>query len=169
MKLREYRPEDADQVVTWVENETVLYQWSAFWISEFPLAADKFNSVLSGMQANVKLIPLIFCDEEERSKGFLFIRFLSEAERRVRFGFVIVDPEIRGKGYGKKMLELAVEYSKTELKAAEISLGVFENNPKARCAYEAVGFRATGVVEPCEMKIGCWNSVEMIYEEGKAR
>ena len=58
----------------------------------------------------------------------------------VRFGFVIVSPEIRGKGYGKKMLELAIEYARTELHATKATLGVFANNPKAQACYESLGF-----------------------------
>ena len=58
----------------------------------------------------------------------------------VRFGFVIVSPEIRGKGYGRKMLELAIDYAKKEFGAKKITLGVFENNPKAQHCYESLGF-----------------------------
>ena len=34
----------------------------------------------------------------------------------VRFGFVIVNPAIRGKGYGKELLRLGIEYVKENVK-----------------------------------------------------
>ncbi len=61
-----------------------------------------------------------------------------------RFGFVIVDDSKRGKGYGKQMLRLAIDYAKRELGAQRITLGVFDNNPLAIHCYESVGFVVTG-------------------------
>ena len=59
----------------------------------------------------------------------------------MRFGFVIISPELRGKGNGKKMLGLAIQYAKSQLHASRITLGVFSNNPKAHACYESVGFK----------------------------
>ncbi|MBR1911818.1 MAG: GNAT family N-acetyltransferase [Treponema sp.] len=71
---------------------------------------------------------------------------LNENDRSlVRFGFVIVSPELRGKGNGRKMLELAIQYAKSQLHASRITLGVFANNPKARACYESVGFKEYSV------------------------
>ena len=71
---------------------------------------------------------------------------LNENDRSlVRFGFVIVSPELRGKGNGRKMLELAIQYAKSQLHASHITLGVIANNPKARACYESVGFKEYSV------------------------
>ena len=78
----------------------------------------------------------------------------------VRFGFVIVNPAIRGKGYGKELLQLGIGYVKEHLSAKRIDLGVFENNESARYCYEAVGFTEYAKRE-CEMPIGTWKCTDM--------
>lgn len=58
----------------------------------------------------------------------------------LRMGFVIVDPNERGKGYGKAMLQLGLKYAFEIYGAKKVSLGVFENNASAYHCYKAVGF-----------------------------
>lgn len=59
----------------------------------------------------------------------------------LRFGFVIIDPDRRGQGYGKKMLQLGLVYAKDIFGAKKVSLGVFENNELAYYCYKAAGFQ----------------------------
>ena len=76
--------------------------------------------------------------------GHILLRRPSEDKTLVRFGFVIVDDELRGKGYGKQMLQLAIRKAKDKLGAQRITLGVFDNNPIALHCYESVGFKVIG-------------------------
>ena len=64
----------------------------------------------------------------------------TESYDELRFGFVVVDPDRRGKGYGKAMLQLATKFAKEIYGAKKVSLGVFENNQPAYHCYKAVGF-----------------------------
>ena len=80
----------------------------------------------------------------------------------VRFGFVIVDPEIRGKGYGSKMLRLGFQYVKDHPDVTRIDLGVFEDNAAAKRCYEAAGFKEFGQ-RKCEMSIGIRNCIDAFY------
>ena len=142
MKLRPYKPEDSQIICSWVKDEKTLFQWSADRIGKFPLTGNELNENYADRKADVDFFPLTAVDETEKVIGHLFILIPDlNVKKSVRFGFVIVTPEIRGKGFGKKMLELAIEYAKKELKATRATLGVFANNPKAKACYEAVGFR----------------------------
>jgi RimJ/RimL family protein N-acetyltransferase len=76
--------------------------------------------------------------------GHILLRFPSEDKSLIRFGFVIVDDSKRGKGYGKQMLRLAIDYAQQELGAKRITLGVFSTNTSAYECYKSVGFRITG-------------------------
>jgi RimJ/RimL family protein N-acetyltransferase len=58
----------------------------------------------------------------------------------IHLGFIIVDPAIRGKGYGKEMLRLVIKYAFEILNVSRITLGVFDNNPAAHYCYKAAGF-----------------------------
>jgi RimJ/RimL family protein N-acetyltransferase len=76
--------------------------------------------------------------------GHILLRFPSENKSVIRFGFVIVDDSKRGKGYGKRLLRLAIDYAQRELGANRITLGVFCDNHSAVECYKSVGFRITG-------------------------
>jgi RimJ/RimL family protein N-acetyltransferase len=76
--------------------------------------------------------------------GHILLRFPSEDKSVIRFGFVIVDDLKRGKGYGKQLLRLAIDYAKRELGAQKITLGVFCDNLSAVECYKSVGFRIIG-------------------------
>lgn len=94
--------------------------------------------------------------------GHLFIRYPNKDDKTlVRFGFIILSPESRGKGSGKKMVELAIEYAKTVLYASKITLGVFTNNERARHCYEATGFQPTEKVITYMMPDCAWECIEM--------
>ena len=79
--------------------------------------------------------------EDDEIVGFFTMRRPSESFDELRFGFVIVDPAKRGKGYGKTMLQLGLKFTKEIYGAKKVSLGVFENNESAYYCYKAVGFK----------------------------
>ena len=141
MKLRDYKSEDSKIICSWVKDEKTLFQWSADRIGKFPLLGNELNESYAQANISIDFFPLTAIDENNNLIGHLFIRIPdSEKKEIVRFGFVIISPEKRGAGNGKKMLELAIEYAKINLKATKVTLGVFENNPKAQKCYESLGF-----------------------------
>ena len=141
MKLRDYKPEDSKIICSWVKDEKTLFQWSADRIGKFPLLGNELNENYAERNILKDFFPLTAIDESDNVIGHLFVLIPNpEIKNIVRFGFVIISPEIRGAGNGKKMLELAIEYAKINLKATKVTLGVFENNPKAQKCYESVGF-----------------------------
>ena len=79
--------------------------------------------------------------DDDEIVGFFTMRRPSESFDELRFGFVIVDPAKRGKGYGKAMLQLGLKFAKEIYGAKKVSLGVFENNESAYYCYKAVGFK----------------------------
>lgn len=164
MKLRKYRKEDSAVICGWIRDEESLYKWSADRIGIFPLPAEALNDNYAPVTDSGWFFPVTAVDEEDRVIGHLFIRYPDAADRStVRFGFVIVDPALRGRGFGKEMLRLAMEYAVSELKASRITLGVFANNPSARACYEAVGFRPAGKTILCKMPAGEWECIELEY------
>ena len=65
----------------------------------------------------------------------------TESFDELRFGFVVVDSNRRGKGYGKKMLQLGLSYAKEVFGTKKVTLGVFKNNEPAYYCYKSVGFK----------------------------
>ena len=81
----------------------------------------------------------------------------------IRLGFIIVNDTKRGMGYGKEMLNLAIQYAFDFIKVDKISLGVFENNEAAINCYRSCGFQIVQLENienyPCMGEI--WNCIEM--------
>lgn len=162
MILRKYIKEDSAIICSWIKNEKSLYQWSADRIGKFPLSDDDLNKDYEPVITSDRFIPLTAVDEMDNVIGHLFIRYPNEIDNSiVRFGYVIVNPAMRGCGKGKEMLKLAIDYTRNVLNASKITLGVFVNNDSARYCYESVGFRSIGKTETYKMPIGEWECIEM--------
>lgn len=161
MILREYKKEDAQSIAGWIRSEEELYRWSADRFNKYPLSGDDINENYIPQLEAGRFIPLTAADDDGNVIGHFIIRYPRDNDdSTVRFGFVIVSPELRGRGYGKEMLRLGIEYVKKNLNVARIDLGVFENNESARRCYESVGFKAYAV-RKCKMPIGIWNCTDM--------
>lgn len=107
MKLRNYRREDSATICSWIQDEKSLYQWSADRIGKFPLMGDDLNKDYEPVISSDRFIPLSAVDEMDNVVGHLFIRYPNETDNEtVRFGYVIINPAIRGGGKGKEMLPL---------------------------------------------------------------
>ena len=63
---------------------------------------------------------------------------------------IMIEPEHRGKGLGRRAMEL-LESEAKERGVAAIGLHVFGHNEVARSLYESLGFRATSIVMRKEM------------------
>ncbi len=133
LRLRPYNEKDTEIILSWSKDEIAFYKWSAGVLGEYPISKEQFGFVN-------KLMPFTAINDDEVI-GFFTIRRPSENFDELRFGFVVVDPQKRGQGYGKRMLQLGIKFAKEIFGAKKVSLGVFENNESAYYCYKAVGFR----------------------------
>ena len=160
MILRDFKKEDAQFIAGWLHSEEELYKWSADRFNKYPLSGNDIIENYEPQLETRRFYPLTAVDDNGDIIGHFIIRYPSDDDSSVRFGFVIVDPELRGKGYGKEMLKLGIEYAKEKLAVSRIDLGVFENNESAKHCYESVGFKAFSK-RKCEMLIGIWDCIDM--------
>lgn len=161
MRLRAYEKEDSPIIATWLRTEKELYQWSADRYGFFPLKPYSIDDNYRPAMQTGRFIPLTMVDENNNVTGHLIVRYPNENDdSSVRIGFVIVDPDLRGKGYGRELLNLAIGYIKENLTATRVDLGVFVNNPKAAKCYESVGFKEYGA-HVIETPFGEWNCIDL--------
>ncbi len=132
IRLRPYNINDADKILSWSNEERAFYKWSAGVLGEYPITEEQF-----GFVNNLMAFTAI---EDDEVIGFFTMRRPSESYDELRFGFVVVNPAKRGKGYGKVMLQLGLKFAFEIYGAKKVSLGVFENNESAYYCYKAVGF-----------------------------
>ena len=158
IRLRPFAPKDAATILGWCKNKHAFRLWSAARYKDFPAQPEEMMKQYEGGN----MFPLTAIDGEDLV-GHILLRYPSKDKSVIRFGFVIVDDSKRGKGYGKQMLRLAIDYAQQELGATRITLGVFCDNSSAVECYQSVGFRIIGtdtyVIDGEE-----WKGFEMTIE-----
>ncbi len=158
IRLRPYKKEDADTIISWSQDERAFYQWSAGVMGDYPITQEEFGFVDS-------LIAFTAFDED-KTIGFFTLRNPGGNIDELRIGFVILNPELRGHGKGKEMLKLALKYAFEIYGAKRVSLGVFENNEPAYYCYKAAGFEDVAVdeIETYQVLNEEWRCKEMVVE-----
>ena len=164
LRLRPYKNCDADIIASWIKNEYAFRQWCADRYDRYPVTGADINAHYAGFADADWFYPMTAFDETG-VVGHLIMRFTDEEKRILRFGFVIVDVNRRGEGYGREMLSLALQYAALILKAEKVTLGVFENNPAALKCYRSVGFsECAGDGELFEVLGENWKCIEMAMD-----
>lgn len=158
IRIRQYKATDANTIISWCQDEKAFYQWNAGVLGNYPITEKEFAFVEN-------LMPFTAFDESG-IVGFFTLRNPNDSLDVLRFGFVIVNPDKRGKGYGKAMLQLGLKFVFEVYGAKRASLGVFENNPTAYNCYKAVGFkdRALDTFEKYHILGEEWLCKEMMIE-----
>ena len=136
IRIRPYKESDSEKILSWCADRETFYRWSAGVLGEYPVTREKFAKTGEMMRFTA-------IDEKE-VVGFFTVRNPRETLDELRFGFVLVDPDKRGKGYGRAMLKSGLMYAFTIYHARRVTLGVFEDNIPAYRCYLSAGFRETG-------------------------
>lgn len=164
--LRPYKPKDAEAIVSWIKNETAFRKWSADRYDAYPITAEDINYKYLKCNGDCEepdnFYPFTVVDANG-PVGHLIMRYTNKEKTVIRLGFVIVDDSKRGMGYGKRMIQMALEYAFEMLKAEKITLGVFDNNPSAYYCYKAAGFNEIPVKEDRVFEIlgEKWKCIEL--------
>lgn len=162
MMLRPYKPMDAEAIASWIKDERTLRMWSSDRFGDYPVTAKDINYKYIDCNGD--------CEEQDnfypltavmngKAVGSMILRWTTPGT--IRFGFVIVDDTLRGKGIGKKMVLLAEKYAFDILGAERITMGAFENNPGALSCYKAAGFQETGKEIMIDILGEQWKDIEL--------
>ena len=143
LRLRPYKSADSRIIVEWLKDEEVFFKWGGERFDGFPLTAEMLDDKYTGHNGDCEepdnFYPFMAFDESG-VVGHFIMRYTNGDIRNLRLGWVIVDDTRRGRGYGRRMLELGLEYAFKILKARRVSIGVFENNEPAYKCYKSLGF-----------------------------
>ncbi len=136
-KMRPYEPAQESLVLSWIPDETTYLRWSAGTVGQWPLAAGMLNEKVFAYTGNRVLL----WHWQGQPAGFINLFPQKNKEDGFRFGYVLLDPALRGQGLGKRMIACAVHYARKTMKATSMHLSVYQNNPAAISCYEANGFQ----------------------------
>ena len=160
LRLRPYKNCDSEKIAQWITDKDVFLKWGGDRFGEYPVSAktiDRKYRMENGDCAEPdNFYPWVAFDDENGIAGHFIMRYLHGNNRILRFGWVIVDNSVRGKGYGTEMLRAGLKYAFEILDADLVTIGVFEINEPAHRCYRKAGFADREIVknEP-------WNIIEM--------
>lgn len=139
MRIRPYIPDkDFTFVSTWIADERTHSLWSANRFP-YPITPESFHNFLEKIAAEWADSAYVATENSGQPVGFFC--YSVNTEDNIGFlKFVIIDRAKRGKGYGKEMLQLALQYAFQITGAEAVQLNVFDKNTAAKKCYESVGF-----------------------------
>ncbi|MBR4342590.1 MAG: GNAT family N-acetyltransferase [Lachnospiraceae bacterium] len=168
LRLRPFKSKDSEIIASWLKDEDIFWKWGGERFGDFPISArdieEKYLEHNGDCTEYDNFYPLIAYGNDG-VVGHFIIRYINGDPGVLRFGWVIVDDRKRGKGYGKRMLELGLEYAFKILKAKKVTIGVFENNESAYKCYKSLGFKEAPEQEPVirDIKGEQWKVIELEY------
>lgn len=140
MRLRPYKKTDEKYLLKWFDDERKFYMWSAG-IYKYPLDEKQLSKHRQTFEDDENGWIFMMLDEVGIPIGHVAIKNVDYKANSAHIGFIVVDPEQRGKGYGKKLVNLITKYAFDILNVDRVTLNVFEVNPVAKKCYEFVGFK----------------------------
>lgn len=165
MRLRPFIPYiDFEEIKNWISDERTHAMWCANLI-HYPMEKQNFDAVMTEAATRFGDSPFVATTDEGKVVGF-FCYSVNLATNEGMLKFVMVDPSVRGKGVGKEMLQLAVEYAFRITKADAVHLNVFPENIRAKKCYESVGFKERNTTaDAFSFKEESWGRCNMIIRK----
>lgn len=147
IQLRAFQPIDVEKIISWVDSPLVFYQWCAGFLGTYPITGEKLRQYYEkeGTDADYHVLTAF---HEQGIFAHLTMRFLKEEPGTARIGFLILDTNLRGQGYGKKLMQEILKLAFSYDHIQQVTLGVFENNPRAKACYTTCGFQEEKEKEP---------------------
>lgn len=85
--------------------------------------------------------------KEEYPIGFAMIGAFNAEKEYIWLDRFMIDGQFQGKGYGKKFLQLIVDYIQLKWQVKDIVLSIVKENNQAKKLYETIGFIDTGRID----------------------
>jgi RimJ/RimL family protein N-acetyltransferase len=162
IRLEKFGRDDYQDLISWIDSEETLMQIAGPTL-KFPLTPEQLDISLTD---NNRIAFRIVNNETNLSIGHCEIYLSDNSAKLGRI--VIGDKEQRGKGLGKQIVTLLLDYTFSNLEKPEVELNVFDWNVSAIKCYEKVGF----VINPdkkLERKIKdeVWMAINMTIDRKK--
>lgn len=172
VKLERFGPDDFQQLINWINTETLLTQWSGTLFS-FPLTVESMKWYVEDTNVQGKSDAFVYKAvdvETGEAVGHISLGGLSWKNRSSRISRVFVNPAAAKKGVCQQMMKAVLKIGFEELGLHRIGLGVYENNKAAINCYLKCGLNIEGVSRDILLYDGTYLSmVEMAMLEEEWR
>jgi len=161
IRLRPLKKNDLSLMVGWFEDRLEFMQWCAGKF-QYPLTIEQLHEYYERTENDMNAWIMTALDSSGDPVGHFLLRKADYDNNSVHIGFIVLDKHHRGKGYGKEMVDRALNYAFEILKVERITLGVFENNLTAHRCYLSQGFIDENHIEAAFQYDGeSWGLYEM--------
>ncbi|MCC7358167.1 MAG: GNAT family N-acetyltransferase [Anaerolineales bacterium] len=158
LTLHPFERADYARLIGWAESPEFLMQWAGP-IFTYPLDAaqlDRYRLLASG-DPPTRYIYTARLDD--RPVGHIELSQVDRRQRSATLARVLVAPEARGRGIGRRMVTAALAVGFDQLGLHRIDLNVFDFNTAALACYERVGFVTEGRRRDARRVGDAWRSV----------
>lgn len=131
-RLRSAVGNDAEVIAKWFPTYEDAVSWAG---PDVP--SEGVSEWLARLYADPTRRHFVLVDASERICGTTAVSLKTPG--RMHVSQVAIAPSMRGRGLGRKLLDLVVEFAKTS-DAPKLTLFVYEDNASARRLYEGCGF-----------------------------
>ena len=164
IRLRPYKKSDSPIICSWLTDEKGFMKWCAGMYT-YPMTPQQLDDRYDEFCKDENAWFMTALDESGKVCGHFIFRKADCASNSIHMGFIIISPDMRGKGLGKQMLSQALRYAFDIFGAQTVTLGVFANNPSALGCYKAAGFTETDTEKECfEFGGEKWDCINMKAE-----
>jgi len=139
--VRNYKKEDIDYII---ERHRVIYDKEYGFSSEFMDYVEKYVKEFD-KNHDEAMENIWIAETGGKRVGMIAIAKAEEDTAQLRW--FLIEPEMRGKGLGRRLMKTAVDFCKEKVKelgGCKITIGIIEENTVLRDWYAANGFVHTG-------------------------
>ncbi|QUM89761.1 GNAT family N-acetyltransferase [Moritella sp. 36] len=134
MQLKRFSKEVASEIITWFPTQKQSLLWGGR-VFGWPIEASEI--IERSEHSNLEFYTLA---DGNDALGFIEQQKISETE--MRLCRIVVSPYHRGKGLGKKLVQLSLNEIQQRRTYKTVTLGVFTENVSAYNCYKSLGFVA---------------------------
>lgn len=134
-ELESATPQDAERIATWVATREELVVFAGP-LLDFPLTG---RALLATAEQSWRVYVLRDGDQAAATGSLRPV-----APGTMRIGRVLVDPQRRGEGWGRRIVESLIAVAAGPGDVERVELSVYDHNLVARALYEDLGFSDSG-------------------------
>jgi RimJ/RimL family protein N-acetyltransferase len=136
--LRPITLEDTQDIIRWRNSDVVR----PFFLYQKPFTEEGHKKWLKEEIDTGKGYQFIACRrEDDRPIGSAYLRDIEPECRKAEYGMFIGEPQEKGKGVGREMVQLVLDFGFTQLKLHKIFCRILADNMPSRKACINGGFR----------------------------
>jgi RimJ/RimL family protein N-acetyltransferase len=145
-ELHPFSRSDFRELISWVRTPDELFIWSATTFT-FPLDESQLEKhYREAQESNTRLTYTAVDLQTKEHIGHIELTRIDRENGKASIAYVLVDPDKRGQGYGKGIMQSILNECFQQMKMSKVDLFVFDFNTVAIHCYQKAGFKIEEVI-----------------------